>query len=101
MSAKKPAPDLPREDEPPELTPEAEAEIERRAADAEEAMQQGKLIPSEVLFPPRPVVVDEEEEELLARRIDEVPGMDARGELIPMEDFLADVRREIRQRRAG
>lgn len=42
-----------------------------------------------------------EEEELLARRIDEIPEMDARGEVIPIEDFLTNVRKEIAQRWAG
>jgi hypothetical protein len=39
--------------------------------------------------------------ELLARRIDELPELEARSELVPIEGFLADMRTKIRQRRAG
>jgi hypothetical protein len=88
-------------DEEESLSPEGEADILRRAAEAERTLQQGKGVSWDALFPSPPVVLDEDEEEEMARRLDDMPELDRQALLAPVGDFLADVRREIRQRRAG
>ena len=92
-------PPLPVPDDESDLTPEEEDEIMQRAEAAEEAEKRGDLSPWEKLFPGPPVVLDEEEE--LARRLDEIPELDRQRRLRPVGDFLAEMRAEIRQRRAG
>lgn len=56
--------------------------------------------------PPQPSPSEElgltsEEEEELARRLDEIPELDRQGRLRPVESLLAALRSEIRQRRGG
>lgn len=98
MSASKPsAPDV--LDDESDVTPEEE-EIVLRAEEAERH-RAGSVVQWDVLFPSAPVALDEGEEEELSRRLDEIPELDRRRALRPLDDFIAEMRAEIRQRRAG
>jgi uncharacterized coiled-coil DUF342 family protein len=47
------------------------------------------------------VVLDPEEEAELVEQIADLPDAERRGELRPVEDTIAELRAELRQRRAG
>ena len=84
-----------------DLTPEEVDELKRDFAGA----GKGAGVPVEDVLAgfrrERSVVLDEDEEEELARRIDEIPELDRQGLLRPIAELFAEVRAEIRQRAAG